>query len=166
MKLNKKGQIFEQLSGLGIGIAVLAILLTVAFLILAQGKTNSIDLIDATSYPVTTLKSVTNGTTTTFSECIPDVSLVITAMYNDSVTGFLLGSGNYSVSGNKVTLTSTVPQATLKNVSYSCKNPSDAYNSTGVLQNATGTIPNWIPLVVIAVIGAILIGLVARFRQQ
>lgn len=33
------------------------------------------------------------------------------------------------------------------------------------LQNATSDIPGWVPLVVIAVIGAILLGLVALFRR-
>lgn len=41
-------------------------------------------------------------------------------------------------------------------------------NSTAALtelQNATSDIPGWVPLVVIAVIGAILLGLVSLFRR-
>lgn len=33
------------------------------------------------------------------------------------------------------------------------------------LQNATADIPGWVPLIVIAVIGSILLGLVALFRR-
>ena len=34
------------------------------------------------------------------------------------------------------------------------------------LQNATDDIPGWVPLIVIAMIGAVLLGLVAMFRKQ
>lgn len=42
-------------------------------------------------------------------------------------------------------------------------------NSTAALNtltNAAATIPGWVPLIVIAVIGAILLGLVAMFRSR
>ena len=52
------------------------------------------------------------------------------------------------------------------NVSYTYKNRDVGYNSTITLENATGTIPGWIPLVVIAMIGSILLGLVALFRRR
>ena len=88
-KLNKKGQIFDQLSGLGIGIAGLAITLVVVFLIMSQTKSNS------------TVAADVNATT-----------------------------------------------------------------ALTELQNAADDIPTWVPLVVIAVIGAILLGLVALFRGR
>lgn len=88
-KMNKKGQIFDQLSGLGIGIAGLAITLVVVFLIMSQTKSNS------------TVAADVNAT---------------------------------------AALTE--------------------------LQSATDDIPTWVPLVVIAVIGAILLGLVALFRGR
>ena len=89
MKLDKKGQIFEQLSGLGVGITGLAITLVVVFLLMSQTKSNSTVAADANA-------------TTALTE----------------------------------------------------------------LQNATDDIPGWVPLVVIAVIGAILLGLVAMFRGR
>ena len=92
MKLTKmfsrKGQVFSQLSGLGVGIAGLAITLVVVFLILSQTAANA-----------------------TVSED-PNASAALVE-----------------------------------------------------LQNATDDIPSWVPLVVIAVIGAILLGLVAMFRR-
>lgn len=84
----KKGQVFDQLGGLGTGIAALAITLVVVFLILSQTRTNSTVAADANA-------------------------------------------------------TSAVVQLT----------------------NAADDIPGWVPLVVIAVIGAILLGLVAMFRR-
>ena len=89
MLKNKAGQIFDQLSGLGIGIAGLAITLVVVFLIMSQTKSNATVAAD-------------NNATTALTE----------------------------------------------------------------LQNAADDIPTWVPLVVIAVIGAILLGLVALFRGR
>tara|TARA_R100000656_G_scaffold114808_1_gene87304 strand:+ start:12193 stop:12486 length:294 start_codon:yes stop_codon:yes gene_type:complete len=85
----KKGQIFDQLGGLGVGIASLAITLVVVFLILSQTKANA------------TVAADNNAT-------------------------------------------AAVTQ----------------------LQGAADDIPGWVPLVVIAVIGAILLGLVAMFRRR
>ena len=40
------------------------------------------------------------------------------------------------------------------------------YNATNTLQSAVATIPGWVPLIVIAVIGSVLLGLVALFRRK
>lgn len=85
----KKGQIFEQLGGLGVGIASLTITLVVVFLILSQTGANTTVAADANA-------------------------------------------------------TSAVNQLT----------------------SAAADIPGWVPLVVVAVIGAILLGLVAMFRGR
>ena len=87
-KMTNKGQVFDQLGGLGIGIAVLAISLVVVFLIMSQTAANTTVAADA---------NATAALTT--------------------------------------------------------------------LQNAASDIPGWVPLVVIAVIGAILLSLVALFRR-
>jgi len=42
MKMHKKGQVMDNLGALGIGIATLCIILVVAFMIMAQSKTNLI----------------------------------------------------------------------------------------------------------------------------
>jgi len=88
MKMTKKGQIFDQLSGLGVGIAALAITLVVVFLILSQTAANTTVAAD-----------------------------------------------------------------------------SNASGAISTLQTSAGTIPGWVPLIVIAVIGAILLSLVAVFRR-
>ena len=42
----------------------------------------------------------------------------------------------------------------------------NASNAVDDVQNAMGSIPNWLPIVVITVIGALLIGLVAIFGAR
>lgn len=42
---------------------------------------------------------------------------------------------------------------------------STALNATNTLANAVDDIPGWVPLIVIALIGAVLLGLVAMFRK-
>ena len=42
-------------------------------------------------------------------------------------------------------------------------NVSYAYNATEDVQNAMADIPGWLPIIVITVIGALLLGLVANF---
>jgi uncharacterized membrane protein YfcA len=87
-KMNKKGQIFNQLGALGTGIAALAITMVVSFLILSQTAAN------------TTVAADSNATA-----------------------------------------------------------------AVDTLTNAAADVPDWVPLVVIAVIGALLLSLVAMFRR-
>ena len=92
--------VFEQLGGLATGVASLAIVLVVAFLIMSQGKSQVGDIegFDATN-------------------------------------------------------------ATQCQTSVAC-------NATSTLQSAVDDIPGWIPLVIVAVIGSILLGLVSLFRGK
>lgn len=97
---NKKGQVFANLAALAVGIATLAIVLTVTFIIMSQAKTQ--------------IASIESGTTAN------------------------MGADNGSI----------------------------AYNATATLQSAVSDIPGWVPLIVIASIGAILLGLVSLFRRR
>ena len=99
-KLHKKGQVFEGMKALGIGIAALTITLVVTFLILSQGK-----------------------------EQITEIQ-----------------SGTVANMGPE--------------------NGTSAYNATVTLEGAVEDIPGWVPLIVIAVIGSILLGLVALFKRR
>ena len=101
---DKKG-VFQGLQALAVGIATLAIVLVVAFIVMSQGK-EQIGSIEGLSVDPST--GVINAT-----ECMK----------------------------------------------------SQACNSTSTLQNATDDIPGWVPLIVIAFIGSILLGLVAMFRR-
>ncbi|GAG87311.1 unnamed protein product, partial [marine sediment metagenome] len=46
------------------------------------------------------------------------------------------------------------------------KEGTSAWNATNDVQSAMSDIPGWLPIIVITVIGALLIGLVARFRAS
>lgn len=95
---SKKGQAFDQLGQMGVGIASLIIIFAVVFLILSQTRSQQ----------------------------------------------------------------ATLDGCTLSNVSTY----STGCNASVTLTNAAATVPDWVPLVVIAVIGAILIGLVSMFRGR
>lgn len=99
MKMTKKGQVFDNLSGLGVGIAGLAITLVVTFLIISQGETQA-----------------------------------------EGIEGLDFSN------------------ATQCAQSSTC-------NATTTLAQAVDDIPGWVPLIIIASIGAILLGLVALFRR-
>ncbi len=94
---SKKAQAMQQMGQLAVGVAGLAIVLVITFLILAEGKTQAA-----------------------------------------------------SVSG--IVCNSTIGDS--------------ACNSTIILQDAVSDIPGWVPIIIITVIGAILIGLVGMFRRR
>jgi carbon starvation protein CstA len=165
--MNKKGQLFEQFSGIAIGLAAVTLILVVVFLIAAGTKDNVRGLITPTTYDYATV-SLPNGTNTTFTNCLVEEDLVVVAMYNGSTATdrTLLKATNYTIYKNKIELVPNyVNVSNNKNLSYSCKNLEYAYNSTGTLQNATASLPGWIPIVIIIIIGSVLIGLVQLFRR-
>ena len=96
--MKKKGSVFETLGSLAVGVGMLAIVLTVTFLIIAQGKSN-----------------------------IGSIEGVDTANVTDCQTSL-------------------------------------ACNATTTLTEAVDDIPGWIPLVIIGVIGAALLGIVKLFK--
>lgn len=128
-KLNKKGQIFQQLSGLAVGIATLVILLTVTFLVIGEGREQIVEI-----DPCGQANATINYTNT-----------------NESIIQCCnLGAVNTTwCSGDNLSFTTSA-----------------GYNSTITLANATQDLPGWVPLIVIAVIGTILLGLVALFRRS
>jgi hypothetical protein len=97
MKTNKKGQVFAQLAQLATGIAILAIVLVVTFLIISEGRSQACEI-----------------------------------------------EGLTNCAGNTSSIT---------------------VNATNTLAGAVDDIPSWIPLIVIAVIGSILLGLVGMFKR-
>ena len=99
--MHKKGQVFGQLGALGVGIATLAIVLVVTFLIISQGRDQ------------------------------------IQSIEGFDCDNFSIGAGLNSA----------------------------ACNATATLQEAVADVPPWIPLVVIAVIGAVLLSLVRLFGR-
>lgn len=97
-KINKKGEAFAQLAGLATGIAMVAIVLIVTFMIISQGN-SQISATEGINY-----------------------------------------AGNCSASAT-------------------C-------NATATLTSAVGTIPGWMPIVVICGISVVLLGIVSVFKRR
>jgi len=96
LELNKKGQAMQALGSLAVGVATLAVVLTVTFLILSEGGQEAADI-----------------------------------------------AGVADLDGCNTT----------------------ACNSTKTLSSAVDDLPGWVPLIIIAVVGSILLGLVKLFRS-
>ncbi len=166
---HKKGQL-DMLGQLGVGIAMLAILLVITFLILAQGKTQVVSeagsnatLDELVVYVNNTPVALANSPDTMTVSC----SRVINS--SDGTDGAVIGPGNYTCDSSGLTLTDPVESDGVWNTTvtanYTVKYTTAAWNATQTLQGANATIPPWIPLVVIVVIGGVLILLVQQFRR-
>lgn len=175
MLKNKKGQVFEQMQGLAVGIVVLSILLTVSFLIMKEGKNVTVSNLVSTNY-VNATKTLTLDQFTSIGPCVSEENFVITSIYNSSggvaPNIATLNSGNYTISGRTINLSDdrlgvgVGSLGSTVNMTYSCKAEDAGYNSTTSLQNATASVPGWTPIIVVAVVGAALLGLVGLFRRR
>lgn len=163
---SKKGQAIEGLQSLVAPLIGIAIVLVIGFLIMAQAKEQAIDNIPSASI---TNESITwsNNTNVAFGVSTGLVAGSCSSIVNGS-GGTLISSGNYtcSINGLKLLDNNNHGWATAVYVNYSYKNATYATNGTGDVQNAMQDIPGWLPIIVITVIGAILLGLVANFRKQ
>ena len=91
MQMNKKGQIFQQLGALGVAIATLAIVLTVTFLILAQGR-NVASSVEGITYNSTDcVNSSTCNATSTLQSAVDDIPTWMPIIIVTSIGGILLG---------------------------------------------------------------------------
>lgn len=167
MKYKKKAQI-EQLQGLIITLVIVGMVLVVGFLIFAQTKTQVVSMIstgtagnESYTYANATLAALT------YSPTAAADTVVCTEVYNDTANAVIIGYGNWSCDNTGLTVTADhhVFASTLY-VDYTYKTADYAYNSTNTVQNATQDIPGWLPIFIVVVIGALLIGLVSFLRQQ
>ena len=114
--------------------------------------------------------SYTNNTLAalTYSPTAAAGTVACTAVYNNTANTVTIGSGNYTCNnaGLIVTDTKTSGWATTLYVTYTYKTADYAYNASSTVQNATQDIPGWLPIIVVVVIGALLIGLVSFLRNQ
>jgi len=167
--MNKKGAI-EGLMALIVPLIAIAIILVVGFLIFSEAKDKVIDITGIattnsnesfTGWTTGSYKALTysvNCMTLSCSElrngsgAIQDV--LPTSMYNCTTYGLQVNNG-----------TTDMLYSTLY-IDYSCTNRTRAFNATSEVQNATQDIPGWLPIIVITVIGALLIGLVAMLRRS
>jgi len=166
-KLNKKGQIMDNFGKIAVGIAALAFILVIVFMINANVKEQTVSEITATSY-TDVAKTLVNTTATEFVECVSDEAMSVTEVLNGTGAGSVaLGTGNYTVATNVLTVTTVggIGYESPANVTYSCRNPSLAYNATGTLNNDTQSFVAWVGLVIIILVGILILGLVKQIRQ-
>ena len=169
MRRNKKGQVFDQFGGLATGIAALAILLVIAFLIMSTGKTQQTELLTVTTFPNQTLTSVTfEAFTDLGTDCVRNANLILVELYPNSTGSDVINLNNATVAYDLVNFSNKTGDFTSStfNVTYNCKVADEGYNSTETLQKATDSIPGWVPIIIITFVGVILLGLVALFRRR
>ncbi len=182
--MDKKGQMFDQMAGLAIGTLTVAVILVVALLVLAEGKDQAIDKAASISFTNSTESITINQTTALEGSCVNERSLSVTEVFNgtqgngtrDDTNGFdalvLLSAGNYTITNNGINISDGFLGAgvgslvTSVNISFTCVSKSKAYNATVTMQNATSDIPAWVPLIILAAIGAMLLGIVQLFRNR
>ena len=165
---NKKAQI-EQLQGLVIALIIIGMVLVVGFLIFAQTKTQVVNLI-STSTATNESYTYANATLTALTHSPGSVELSCSALYNDTANAVAIDSGNYTcTAGSGITVTDadgTLGFPATMYVTYTYKTADYAYNASNEVQNATQDIPGWLPIIVVVMIGALLIGLVSFLRNQ
>ena len=164
----KKAQI-EQLQGLIVALIVVGMVLVVGFLIFAGTKEQVVDMI-TTGTATNESYSYTNNTLAalTYSPTAAAGTVACTAVYNDTANAVTIGSGNYTCNNAGLIVAAVGPlgiPATIY-VTYTYKTADYAYNASNTVQNATQDIPGWLPIIIVVVIGALLIGLVSFLRRQ
>ena len=165
---NKKAQI-EQLQGLVLALIIIGMVLVVGFLIFAQTKTQVVSMI-STSTATNESFSHTNATLAalTYSPTAAADTVACTAVYNDTANAEVVPTGYYTCNnaGLIVSDNATSDIESTLYVTYTYKTADYAYNASNEVQNATQDIPGWLPIIVVVIIGALLIGLVSFLRNQ
>lgn len=162
--MKKKGQL-SVFGAIGAAVAGLAIALVVAFLVIQTTQEQIADTIDWTTVTNETMNAA-NNTLTAFSIGNLAIDLRCTAVYNDSANTDLIAAAQYTCTTKGITIVYNSTQGTPAYASYQYKARDGAYNGSVTLANATQTIPDWVPLVIIAAIGVVIIGLVAVFGRR
>ena len=89
MLKSKKGQVMSQLGALGVGIATLAIILTVTFLIIAQAQTQIIEIESLVS--IANVGSIGLNATKTLAGAIDDIPGWVPLIIITAIGAILLG---------------------------------------------------------------------------
>jgi len=165
-KLNKKGQIIENIGGIAIGIGTIALLMVIVFLITSNVQTQTVDEISSTAHTNYAV-AFTNESAFHVGTCAG--GLICTALMNvtgTSAVNIEIGTANYTCGDIDITPTIIGVDApgTLY-LNYSCQDQSVAYNATVEMTNNTYNIVGWIGLVVIILIGILILGLIKQIRQ-
>lgn len=156
---------FDQISGLSIGLVTIGVILVVGLLVLANMKTQI-----AGQLPSRTSinESVTWTNNTLAQLAYRNVySLSCNTVYNGT-NGVVIGAGNYTCSTTGITIINQT-DVSFKSpalVTYTFQPFDEGYNATSSVQTSVNTVPGWLTIVVIVIIGSILIGLVLAFRKR
>jgi len=166
---NKKGQI-EQLQGLILALIIVGVVLVVGFLIFEQTKDQVVDLISSATSTNESFAYV-NYTQTALAHSPTSVTLSCAALYNDTLNAVPISANNYTCNTSGIYVSNPggvllITEAQTLWVTYTYKMPDYAYNATSQLQTTTQDIPGWLPIIIVVVIGALLIGLVSFLRGQ
>lgn len=167
MRYKKKAQI-EQLQGLIVTLVIIAVVLVVGFLIFAETKDQVVELI-STSMATNESYTYANATLTALTHSPGTVTLSCTALYNDTANAVTIASGNYTCGPSGITVTDadgTLGFPATMYVTYTYKTADYAYNASNKVQNSTQDIPGWLPIIIVVVVGALLIGLGSFLRKQ
>ena len=166
----KKGQALSILSGIVTALVAVAIILVVGLLIMAETESQVIARIDTTAVVNESFTFVDNASYVQLAYSPSSVALSCSSVIASKVTH--CGTCNYTftkglgiiMNNDSVDCYTNTSTTTLINYTY--KEPSDAYNATGDVKNATTDIAGWLPIIVVTIIGGVLLSLVALFRRS
>jgi len=168
-RMDKKAQVMQNIGALGVGVVTLSLILAVAFLATSQIETQVISDADSVSSVVINL-TVDMDSTTAFTGHgeIMEASCNTIRNGSNSTETLLVNTNSmcYNCSKDGVQWGNCTSDIGLVEVNYTFKGKTIAYNSTGTLNNATGTIPGWVPLILLVAIGGIILGLVSAFKKK
>jgi hypothetical protein len=167
VKANKKGQaqILGGLQGVFIALAIVAIVGVVAMLIISQGKTQIKNSL-ASSTVINKSVTFTNASYTKLGGG-QILSQSCANVYNTSATDpKLIKSSNYTCNANGIIALGAYKKVgTAVNVTYTYTAADIGWNGTAVAQNSASQAVSWLPILVIVIIGALLVGLVMRLKS-
>jgi len=171
----KKGQdagVFDQLGALGIGIVVLAVVLVIAFVIVAQVQPQISDTITPTAVNDEAILSFSNTTRQVFSITEANAvagSIACAGVSNFSVNGSLVATTDYTCTDLGIIYVGDFTDSDLStniSVNYTYRLRSAGWNASVTLQDSAGDLPGWVPIIVITFIGSLILGIVHVLRKQ
>jgi len=165
MKGKKAQSAIEGLQALVIPLVGIGLVLAIGFLIFAEATDQVISSARSDETGSVAGESIlwNNGSRVAFVKGPQSMTLSCDGVIN-ATGAVLIGTANYTCTKDGLLLIGTDWNTTV-GVNYSYSNKSLAYNATGETQNATAQLSGWLPIIVITVIGAILLGLVGLFRR-
>lgn len=160
----KKGQVFQNFQTLAIAVVGLAIMLVVAFLIMAEGRDQAISLIDSSSVVNETIVGVADTDVVFGNPNLVSVSCD-SVLNGTSATPSTVPAANFTCTTSGFQINDDTFTGCC-NVSYTFQQADLAVNSTDTLKTAVDIVPDFVSIIIIAVIGAALIGIVSLFGRR